>query len=300
MATHGRRNEPQFFNIYELDWQRSVGPQFTHGIEAKVCTRDEETDATTFMVRIPPGWRHSQSTDEGTLEIFVLEGDLSVEGKTVGCTGFVAIPKGSGPVEMSSESGCQAFAFWEPGLRVEECYDGGQLQVRKIWEEPWIPSVMPELQAGIMHKSLRVPDPHGGIVHGGPTGMLRLILMAPGFGETRQEVHHDCWEEIIWLTGDFLMPQRGLHAPGSLLANPPDLKHGPLLTMRGNIQILHCNAPMGADFHFFDGGTEIQERFQDGSSWLKDPVHVPWAELPDLHIGAAVPGGELKYDTGTP
>lgn len=297
MGINGRRTDPQFFNIYALDWERGTGPELTHGVDARMCTLDEDTGAATLMVRIPPGWRYTESTDDGTYEIFVLEGDLSAEGAMVGCTGFVATPKGCGPVELSSEGGCQAFVFWEPNLPVEACYDGGQLQVRKLWQEPWIPSVMPDLQAGIMHKSLRVPDPHGGLVHGGPGGMLRLISMAPGFGETRQEVHHDCWEEIIWLTGDFLMPQRGLHAPGSLLANPPELKHGPLLTMRGNIQLLHCNAPMGADFHFFDGGAEIQEKFQDGSSWLKEPEHVPWADMTDLHIGEAAPNRELEYAT---
>ena len=296
MGTFGRRSEPQFFNIYELGWERGVGPALTHGVETRLCTRDDDSESATYMVRIPPGWKHTESTDEGTYEIFVLEGDLAVEGDAVGCTGFVALPKGCGPVELSSTTGCQAYVFWEPNFPVEVAYDGGQLQVRKIWQEPWIPSVMPELQAGIMHKSLRVPDPHGGLVHGGPAGMLRLIIMAPGFGETRQEVHHDCWEEIIWLTGDFLMPQRGLHAPGSLLANPPELKHGPLLTMRGNVQILHCNAPMGADFHFFDGGAEIQEHFQDNASWIDEPVHKEWTELPELHIGAGVPGRELEYD----
>ena len=297
MGSHWRRDEPQFFNAYSLDWERGLGPELTHGIDARLCTKDDQTEASTLMVRIPPGWRHTESTAGGTLEIFVLEGDLSAEGQAVGCTGFIAAPEGSGPVEFSSERGCQAHVFWNPNLPALEYYDGGQLQVRKIWQEPWIASVMPGLEPGIMHKSLRVPDPHGGLIHGGPGGMLRLIVMAPGFGETRQEVHHDCWEEIIWVDGDFLMPQRGLHCAGSVLANPPELKHGPLLTMRGNVQILHCNAPMGADFHFFDGGAEIQERFQDEASWLTQPEHADWADLRDLHIGQAVPGHDLEYAT---
>ena len=51
---------------------------------------------------------------------------------------------------------------------------------------------------------------------------------------------------------------------------------------------------MGADFHFFDGGAEIEKRFMDGASWLDDPVHQPWSEMPDLHIGQGA-SSELEY-----
>lgn len=294
MKQQWRRDQPQFFNAFALPWEHGVGPALTHGVEARLVTRDDANGSGTYMLRIPPGWRQVERTDEGSAELLVLEGDLAAEGRSVGCTGFLAVPQGCGPVELSSERGCQALLWWNTALPVQHYYDGGQLQVRKIWQEPWTASVMPGLQPGIMHKSLRTPDPHGGLRHGGPGGMLRLILMAPGFGETRQEVHHDCWEEMIWLAGDFLMPQRGLHAAGSVLSNPPELKHGPLLTVKGNIQILHCNAPMGADFHFVDGGPQIQEAFQDGGSWLAETHHTDWARLEHLHIGKAG-SSELEY-----
>ena len=293
MKHHWRRTEPQFFDIFALDWKRGIGPALTHGVDARLVTRDEGTEASTLMVSIPPGWRHVEQGTDGTLEIFVLEGDLSADGKSVGCTGFVVIPLGCGPVELSSVTGCQAYVWLEPTLPVDYYYDGGQLQVRKIWQEPWTPSVMPGLQHGIMHKSLRLPDPAGGLVHGGPGGMLRLVLMAPGFGETRQEVHHDCWEEIIWLSGDFLMPGRGLHKAGSLLNNPAELPHGGLTTQKGTVMLLHCNAPMGADFVPVPHGQAMVDKYLDNASWLAEPEHRDWEHCHEFHVDETAHQPEL-------
>ena len=87
---------------------------------------------------------------------------------------------------------------------------------------------------------------------------------------------------MVWLAGDLLMPERGMHAPGSFLANPAGLKHGPLLTARGSLLMLHCEAPMGAQFSELtndDGeevGAQLVADFHDGESWLETPRHTDW------------------------
>ena len=219
--------------------------------------------------------------DEATVEIFVVEGDLTADGRTLGAGGYAAVPKGRGPLELSSAGGFQAYVFWNP-VWADGYYYDDQPYVAKVWEIDWILTEMPGLRHGIMHKSLRRPDPAEGLFHGGPGGMLRFIHMAPGFGEPRQEVHWDTWEEMVWLAGDLLMPERGMHAPGSFLANPPGLKHGPLLTARGSLLMLHCDAPMGAQFYELTSdegeevGAELVRSFHDGESWLETPRHTDW------------------------
>ncbi len=93
-------------------------------------------------------------------------------------------------------------------LSADDYYDG-EPYVTSVWRGELDSNRDAELTHGIMHKSLRWPDPTGGDRHGGPAGMIRFIVMTPGFGEARQEAHHECWEECIFLSGDLLIPQRG-------------------------------------------------------------------------------------------
>ena len=283
MSDHWRRDKAQFFNIFDLGWQKADGPSAFYGLETRLISKDENNGQCTYMVNLPSGWKHVESGDDGSLEIFVLEGDMTGNGKRVGAGGFLAVPRQCGPLELSTEGGAYVYAFWDPQLQLDYYYDN-QPFVTKVWQEDWVLTDMPELRHGIMHKSLRWPDPCEGLSHGGPGGMLRFILLTPGFGEARQETHHDCWEEVIFLSGDFSMPERGSHAGGSLLGNPAELKHGGLMTQKGTVMLLHCDAPMGADFTDIPNGQEIVERYHDNTSWLEDPKHVPWKECSDYDL----------------
>ncbi|MGI9658030.1 MAG: cupin domain-containing protein [Gaiellaceae bacterium] len=284
MSDHWRRDQPQFYNIFDLAWGKADGPPALHGVEARVVTRNPETGEGTYMVNLPAGWKHTESADEGGLEIFVLEGDMTGNGNHVGAGGYLAVPRNCGPLELSTEGGAYAYMWWTPEMPLDYYYDN-QPFVTKVWKEQWTITDMPEVRHGIMHKSLRWPDPADGLIHGGPGGMIRFILLTPGFGESRQETHHDCWEEVIFLSGDFSMPERGEHAAGSLLNNPAELKHGGLMTQKGSVMILHCDAPMGAEFTPIPKGEEIVEHYHDSTSWLADPKHAKWVDSPqyDLH-----------------
>jgi hypothetical protein len=278
-----RRDIPQFFNVYDMSWDTIDGPAATHGLEARVISRDPDKGGATLMARIPPGWKHTETAEDGSVEIFVLEGDMTGNGTRVGAGGFLAVPPDGGPLELSSEGGAYVHVWHDPNLARDYYYDN-QPFVTRVWQEDWILTEMPDVRHGIMHKSLRWPDPHEGLVHGGPGGMLRFILLTPGFPEPRQETHHDCWEEIVWLTGDFMMPERGVHGPGSFLGNPAELKHGGLVTQAGTLMLLHCDAPMGAEFTEIPKGKEIAENYLDTTSWLDPPSHTPWEDCAQYEL----------------
>ncbi len=291
-----RRDIPQFFNVYEMGWD-SIDPSAVfHGLEARVISKHEDNGQTTAMVRIPAGWKFTQDGDEGGLELFVLEGEVTGNGQLVGAGGFLAVPRNGGKLELSSDGGAYAHIWWDPLFATDYYYDN-QPFITKIWQEDWVLTEMPEVKHGIMHKSLRWPDPCEGLLHGGPAGMLRFILLTPGFPEARQETHHACWEEIVWLTGDFMMPERGIHGPGSFLGNPAELKHGGLMTQAGTLMILHCDAPMGAEFTEIPNGKEIVENYLDTTSWLNPPGHTDWVDCPQYEMN---PKTEPTYNPKVP
>lgn len=293
MSPLWNRDEPQFFNIFDLPWREVADVDIARGVDGRLISKDAKTNAATAMLRLPGSWQATASGSDTTLELFVLEGDLTVNGTTVGAGGYAAIPRGRGGAQLSSQGGASLYLWSEPNLPADYYYPDQQVQVTRVWQEPWITTEMPQLRHGIMHKSLRYPDPAGGLLHGGPGGMLRFILMTPGFGETRQEIHHDCWEEIIWLAGDFLMPGRGLHKAGSLLNNPAELPHGGLTTQKGTVMILHCNAPMGADFVPVPHGEAMVQKYLDNASWIAEDEHREWSLCQEFHVQEPAPEPEL-------
>ena len=282
MSRHWRRDEPQFFNVYGLDSEAERNlPPIAAGVEARLISSDEGIGASMCLARLPAGWSYRTKPDDPTIEILVLEGAMSAEGQELKPGGFVAVPDGSGGCELGSAQGAQVMVLWEPGV-ASAAYYGTELHVTKVRDIPWAHTELTGVQHGIMHKSLRVPDAAEGALHGGPAGLLRFVLLAPGFGEQRQEVHPE-WESIVFLSGDFLMPERGFCGPGTCLANPAGLWHGPLLSRHGSVMIVHTSGPVGSEFVEVPAGPEISEHYLDGSL-IEPPLTEAWTERPEYDM----------------
>ena len=130
--------DPELFNMYEMDWQRGDVPGGLDGVDARSLSVDPATDSASFMARLLPEWQVTVDARDGTLEIFLLGGDLSANGQRVGTAGFVAVPRGSGSCQLASSAGATGFVLWSPGPRLQDSYDGG-LHVVRTWEQPWMP-----------------------------------------------------------------------------------------------------------------------------------------------------------------
>lgn len=261
------RDEPQFLDIYALPWRGFGELEVAQGLDVRVLSHVPATGAATFMARLPAGWHGGHAGDLGTLECFVLEGDLTVDGSTVMAGGVVSLPAGRERAKLSSHAGAHAYVFWNPGLPATD------ERISRVWQEPWIETRMPGVQHGNLHKSLRTPDPADGEIHGGPGGVLRLVNVVPGWPSEQAEVHHRCWEELLILSGDILMAERGWAGPGTYLANPADFWHGPWTTQRGNVHIVQTVNPVGIEYRGVPGGREFVEGYLDTVSWLEPPAH---------------------------
>lgn len=282
---HWRRDRHSFFNLLALDRAALTDPQPLHGLAGAVVSGDTRSGARTYCVEIPPGWKQSFDAREACLELFVLRGDVALDGDRVGASGYVHLPQAGGGGELRSKSGALALAFWNPSI---PAFPPPYTKNRalRLWQEPWHPS-LPDSH-GIMHKSLRLPDPFGQGYDGGPGGYLRVLFIAPGIDAPFEHVHHECFEEIILLQGDVLLADEGVMGIGTVTIHPQEWWHGPFASRSGAVVMVHTDAPMGFPWpprpNPMPLAKEICCAYFDEARWDVATEHTPWAETPWTRI----------------
>lgn len=275
---HWRRDIPQCRNIWDLGMSTLTEPALLHGSEGVVLSHDPQSGSTTYLAKVQPGWSRRETAEEATIEIFLLEGDLTAAGKTVGSAGFASLPQGlTGDVELSSARGFCALVYWNPNMPTfPPPYVG--VRVTRGWDEPARQRTPGSLDQ--VYRSLRLPDFVGDGFNGGPGGMLRMSTLGPGMTSPYQHVHHECWEEAVVLTGDVFLADRGLLGPGSYIAFPQEFWHAVLATQGGAQMIVHSNSPMGYPWVLRDYplGQRMVDDYLDTMPLARPVKHTPWAE----------------------
>jgi hypothetical protein len=273
------RTQPLFFDLFGVTLDRVHDFPLTGGQDATVVTHDAESGAQTQLARLDPGWSYRGDGEDTTVELFVLEGDIASSGQRARAGGYVFLGQGYGDVELSSTEGATVVAFYNPNMPLFPPPHGSNY-VLSSWREPWQHTPKPGIQAhGSFHKSLRRPDFEEPF-HGGPGGLVRLSMLMPGYADGRQHVHHDCYEEIVLLRGDLLMPERGLMGPGTFLGNPREFWHAPVVSLGGALLLLHTDAPQGPwGFRPYPDGDELAEEYLDGTPWIAGASHADWEDM---------------------
>lgn len=283
MMEHWRRDEPTFYNLLALERRRLDAPQPLGGLRGALMSRDPASAAHTFVVEIPAGWWGSADGAHASLEYFVLRGDLALNGETVGSSGYVHVPQLGGGGELSSMSGALAIAFWNPNLPAFP-YPYTRNRALRVADKDWTPSI-PGAH-GVMHKSLRLPDP---VPHpseegfdGGPGGYIRYQYIAPNVIADSEHVHHECWEEIIVLQGDVFLVNEGQMGIGSVVGHPQEWYHAPFVSRGGALILVHTDAPMGFPWppRAYPQGRELCTAYIDQLPYDQPCAHVPWHEHP--------------------
>ena len=262
VTEHWSRHSPQFFELDELPEALIEGPDPFADTMGRVVSRDDETGAATLKLRLSPGWSLPTSALGGLVEFVVLEGELGVGSERVGAGGVASLPPGTGD-GVGSVSGAEAFVFWNPAAAPS---DQAEARVTSIWREPWQQGRPTGLPFGRMFKSLRHPDATEGEVQGGPNGCLRLTQWLAGYTAPQEHVH-SVWEELIFFASDWLVPERdGVARGGSYLGNPAGLWHGPVVTLRGVLAIVHSTEQLDLTQREYDGADELVSRYLEGGS----------------------------------
>lgn len=294
-------SEARFRHMIDIESGVVSEPSVFAACPGKVLSLNSTTKQSTQLITISSGWNTQYSADIGALEIFVLKGKLIVDLKPVPSGSFVAIPMGVGKIEMRVEALTELFVIHSPHFLPLDYYDG-KLYFSDNKDREWEVTEFPgELATnnqlhGVLSQSLRWPDPINNGCHGSMKGLLRLVCIAPGFiGDHRQESHPGCWEEIFWLTGDFFMPGTGRQAKGSHLVNPPGHIHGPLVSQRGCVMLVHTDSPAGFEFHEPPVERSIFENYLEQNSWLEEATHTRWSNCSEKVMFKTLTGYELDF-----
>ena len=278
------RTKPQFYNIYELDWDKDSSIRVFQDLDVRLLSRDDDSNSTTAMIRLPQDWKIRYDSAEATAEFFVLQGSLTCNGERAGVGSYVYIPQASGDYDIEGTADTHAYFFWNPGIDVSQITADG-LCIRHLTKEPWNQSVMPDTMHGVSHKSLRLPDENGVELHGGPQGMIRFTAHLPQYQDTREHVH-EIWEEMFFFNGDMLMPPRGVISRGTYLGNPAGFWHAPMLCQTGIFHLLHTLDKIGQVAREYEGGDELAARYFASTSLLQQQTHQPWDNLPTSVLGS--------------
>lgn len=290
------RQDPGFYNLLQLDRRPLDAPAVTAGLPAAVMSSDTQSGSFTWVVEIPPGWRAQTDAATASLEFFLLRGDLALGDERVGASGYIHVPQLCGGGELTSLGGALALVFWNPNL---PCFPYPYTRNRLVrpHRETWVNSVPGG--HGVMHKSLRKPDPVPHPVDegfdGGPGGYLRFQYIEPGMVAPQEHVHHECFEEIILLQGDCFLINEGQMGIGSVVVHPQEFYHAPFASRSGALILVHTDAPMGfpwppRDYPEVD---KLVGAYLDSARWDVPTEHVDWSD----HPLKAVQEGSAAYNS---
>ncbi len=288
---HWRRDEPTFYNFMALDRGKADGPVIG-GLRGALMSQDPASRATTHVVEIPPGWKTRYDATDASFELFVLSGDVSMNGERVGAFGYIHLPQQCGGGELTSETGATALAFWNPNIPAF-AYPYTRNRTIRTGQRDWTPSI-PGAH-GVMHKSLRLPDP---VPHpldegfdGGPGGYMRFQYISPHMIAADEHVHHECWEEIILLQGDCILLNEGQMGFGSVVSHPQEWYHAPFTSRGGALILVHTDSPMGFPWppREYPNGHGLCQHYLDNAAEPGPVPHVPWDEHPLAAIQEASP-----------
>lgn len=292
MSEHWRRDAPGFYNFLALERRAIDGPDMLGGLAGALMSHDPRSEARTYVLDLPPGWRGRTDASTASLEFFLLRGDLSLGGERVGASGYIHVAQHAGGGELTSEGGALALAFWNPDI---PCFPYPLTRNRtiKAWQEPWVDSIPGS--HGVRHKSLRKPDP---VPHpcdegfdGGPGGYLRFQYIEPGMIAAAEHVHHECFEEIILLQGDCFLVNEGQMGIGSVVVHPQEWYHAPFFSRSGALILVHTDAPMGFPWppRPYPEAERLAEAYLDSAPWDIPTGHVDWLDHPIAQLQESLP-----------
>lgn len=224
-----------FIQAQDLPWEKSIISDW-QDLEIKVLSRDEESGASTLIVRYPAGWtRPGRRSLTCHAEMLVLDGALEINGRTYGPYSYANLPAGyvresvstgpNGAVALTMLSGTAEIiqgdppdGFYDEKLLVEH------IDVAPDGLEGWTENPYTRYLMGTGVRPLR-EDPY--------TGEISILYAALPFRYMEKQWTHPTVQEMFVLAGEYAINDVGVMCPGSYAWWEPGRFHGPYGSQTG-------------------------------------------------------------------
>lgn len=223
----------EFIQSQVLPWTKGVYGGARPAVEMRMLSLDEQSGASSTLLRYPAGWRQvdpqALTADE---ELFVLAGSLTVGDVRHERYGYAHLPAGFVRPAMASTDGAVVLTFFSGEPRAGSAVAQGADEARLVeavnaFDGPWTGNFHPQFPAGAGRKFLR-QDPHDGE----QTWVLGTMPLRWG----RRAEKHPVVEEMYLLAGE-LVGHVGTMRAGAYFWRPEEEWHGPFGSPTGNLML---------------------------------------------------------------
>ena len=215
------RKHIEFHQAYEVEKKHHSQGLLAGAVEQRQ-SEDDENGAYTSIVTFPAGWHGDWSGLTRPFEIFGLRGEGKLGGEQFDAGFYAYGPSGAEGATFVSTSETQVLLMVEE----EEAKSGGRVEIQDTNAMKWADHGVAGVPPGLVIKLLRVDAEKG--------DWTWLAAGPAGWQEDRAEIHPTV-EEALMLSGDILLGHRGVMSAGSYFWRVPDIEHGPMVTLDGNV-----------------------------------------------------------------
>jgi hypothetical protein len=229
----------EFIYAQCLPWTSGAAGGARGDVDGKVLSRDAELGESSLILRYPAGWqRTAPEALAAEEEMYVLDGEITINGRTYRRDTYACFPAGYVRERASSPHGCVALTFFDaiPEKTTTPVKTGAPLvEFIDLYAMRWDTSVPdPTLEwMGNRRKVLRwdpVYDQKATFVFATPPHIYPEDWRCP-------TLTHPCVEESFMLAGEITGPH-GRKGPGGYFWRPAGIPHGPFGTRDGGMSLI--------------------------------------------------------------
>ncbi len=223
------RDHVEFAYSQHLEWRTGAFDSQRGSLCHKTLSVDRDTGAASLIVRFPAGY-HCVTRSAFEEELYVLDGELEVDGIALRRDGYAAVGCGRRAV-WASARGAVAILWLDVSSETEP----ESLVTRDVLATPWDPDRPPPRLEYMMPRSKTLKCNRK---TGAPTTFL-LFTMPQNYPPNWEipEETHPCAEELFMLGGDISGP-RGVMRQGAYFWRPKDTLHGPFASREGGLALI--------------------------------------------------------------
>lgn len=224
----------EFVQTQNVDWEER-----SDGTQVKRLNGDPESGEETTLIRYPAGFAYAdRGPEDRAEEYFVLDGSIVIGGRERGYHAYGFTPRGQSAGSRTTATGATLIVFRYGRSDPDSVTGVSEALALDALDVPWDmrPSDDRIAHLRLTRKVLRL----------GPNDSSRTFLLLglphgmPAEPAMPAEIH-DHFEEMFMLQGEMWTPE-GLIRPGAYFYRPPEIVHGPHVSVGGFFQIMRAGA----------------------------------------------------------